>query len=138
MKRLLQNDVHLFDEVHRIERMDVLEGPTGRRAWPDHEKVRIVLESFEPGARVCEVARRNGLIPQHLSTWRSLARKGKLPMPVPADEPCFAALEIISETQAAPKPAGTIEIEVDGVSVRLASDAPAARVAELVAALKAP
>lgn len=68
MKRLLQNDIHLFDEVHLFERMDVLEGPTGRRAWPDHEKVRILLKDFEPGARVCEVARRNGFIPQHLST----------------------------------------------------------------------
>lgn len=59
-------------------------------------------------------------------------------MLVPTDEPCFSALEIISETQDAPKPAGTIEIEVDGVSVRLASDTPAARVAELVVALKVP
>ena len=70
MKRLVQNELHLLDERGRIDRLEVLEGPTGRRTWSDREKARIVLESFEPGARVCEVARRNGMTPQHLSTWR--------------------------------------------------------------------
>ena len=34
---------------------------TVRRRWPEEERVRIVQEGFAPGARVCEVARRNGL-----------------------------------------------------------------------------
>ncbi|MEM9147395.1 MAG: transposase, partial [Pseudomonadota bacterium] len=71
MKHLEQNDQHLLAEVRSIaDRMSVLEGPTGRRSWLDKEKARIVLESFAPGARVDDVARRHRLTPQHLSTWR--------------------------------------------------------------------
>ena len=74
MKRFDQNDIGLLDEVRgSVTRMEVLEGPTGRRSWPDEVKARIVAESFEPGARVCDVAQRHGLAPQHLSTWRGLA-----------------------------------------------------------------
>lgn len=39
-------------------RIEVLDGPTGRRRWPDDLKARIVAESFQPGARVCDVAAR--------------------------------------------------------------------------------
>ena len=96
MKRLLQNEHHSLGEVRGVvDRLEVIEGPTGRRSWPDDVKARIVLESFEVGARVSEVARRNGLTPQHLSTWRAMARKGKLPIVIPDDEfPTFAALEL--------------------------------------------
>ena len=86
MKRFPTNRVHLFDETSVVDRLDVLEGPTGRRSWSDMEKVRIIRESLEPGARVCDVARRNGLTPQHLSTWRSLAKKGKLNVPIPEED----------------------------------------------------
>ena len=34
---------------------------TIRRRWPEAEKARIVQESLEPGARVCDVAGRNGV-----------------------------------------------------------------------------
>mgnify|MGYP006165046005 CR=1 FL=1 len=37
-----------------VSRIEVLDGPTGRRRWPDDLKARIVAESFQPGARVCE------------------------------------------------------------------------------------
>ena len=51
-------------------RLEVLEGPTGRRTWPDDVKGRIVGESFEPGVRVADVARRHGMAAQHLSVAR--------------------------------------------------------------------
>lgn len=116
------------------ERLEVLEGPTGRRQWPDEVKARIVAESFEPGTRVAEVARRHGLKPQHLSTWRRLARQGKLVLPAD-DGPVFAALEL--EEPPAPASTGPIEIEAGGVTVRLPGVSSAARIAEIVAALRA-
>ncbi len=102
MKRFVQNDIHLLDNIRgSVTRMEVLEGPTGRRSWPDDVKARIVAESFEPGARVCDVARRHGLAPQHLSTWRGLARKGKLDVAIgQEDMPAFAALEVFDEEAA--------------------------------------
>jgi transposase len=62
---------HLLGEPQgNTTRLEVLEGPTGRRAWPDDVKGRIVAESFEPGARVADVARRHGMAAQHLSVAR--------------------------------------------------------------------
>ena len=115
--------------------MEVLEGPTGRRSWPDGEKIRIVRESLEPGARVCDVARRHGMTPQQLSTWRGLARRGKLNIPIPEEDlPAFAALEVVAEAPADPR--APIEIEAGGVMIRLAADISAERIAEIVAALR--
>jgi transposase-like protein len=65
----VQSDVCL----EYVDRMEVLAGPTGRRLWPDEVKGRLVAESFVPGVRVREVAERNALRPNCLSTWRSLA-----------------------------------------------------------------
>jgi hypothetical protein len=42
--------------VERIERLEVIAGPKGRRSWSDEAKARIVLESHAPGARVVDVA----------------------------------------------------------------------------------
>ena len=135
MKRFPTNRVHLLDEPSCVDRLEVLEGPTGRRSWPDAEKIRIVRESLEPGARVCDVARRNGMTPQHLSTWRSLAKKGKLSVPIPEEHfPAFAALEVIEDET--PSAATLIEMEVDGVTLRLPGDAPASRIAEIAAAMR--
>jgi|Marorgknorr_s2lv_3_1036020.scaffolds.fasta_scaffold09871_1 transposase len=143
MDVLQQKDDHLLVEpVHGVSLMEVLEGPTGRRRWPDDLKARIVAESFEDGARVCDVARRHGLAPQHLSTWRGLARTGKLVLKV-ADEPSFAALVLDDfapvELAAAPSPLAAasepIEIEVDGVVVRLAAASSAERIAAIAVAI---
>ena len=136
MKRFVQSDIHLLGEVRGcVSRMEVLEGPTGRRTWPDDLKAQIVAESFEPGARVRDVARRHGLAPQHLSTWRGLARQGKLDIAIMEDDlPAFAALEVLEE--AATGHSVPIEIEADGVTVRLGADTSATRIAQIAAALR--
>ena len=138
MEGLHQKDDHLLAGSRKgVERLEFIEGPTGRRNWPDDVKARIVAESFEAGARVCDVARRHGLKPQHLSTWRRLAREGKLALKVD-DGAAFAALVLddgSAATAAAPSSAW-IEIEVSGVIVRLAADSPAVRIADIAAALR--
>lgn len=135
MKRFDQNDIGLLEDRGCVTRMEVLEGPTGRRSWPDDLKARILGESFEQGARVCDVTRRHGLTPQHLSTWRGLARKGKLAVSVEEEEfPAFAALEVIEEE--ATEHATPVEIEADGITIRLGADTPASRIAEIAAALR--
>ncbi len=140
MQRFPTKRHHLFDESGRIDRLKVLEGPSGRRTWSDEAKARIVMESYAPGAKVCDVARRHGMAPQHLSTWRGLARKGKLVLPMPDDgEDLFAPIEVLPEA-ALPSEARPafcmIEIEAGGAIIRVPLDTDAARVADLARALQ--
>jgi transposase len=121
-----------------VERLEVMAGPTGRRSWPEAVKARIVAESFEAGARVNEIARRHGVAPQQLTAWRRDARKGKLALPVDEAAP-FAALVMEEPSAPAPSPSSPlpmIEIDADGVVVRLSGDTPAGRVAEIAVALR--
>ena len=58
---------------------------TGRRRWfSKDDKARIVEETLLPGAVVSEVARRHGLTPQQVFTWRRQARQVRTPR---ADDP---------------------------------------------------
>jgi len=148
----LQKDIHLLVEpANGAQRLEVLTGPTGRRIWPDDVKARIVTESFQKGARVCDVARRNGVAPQHLSTWRRLARDGKLVLNIP-DEASFATLvlddapAVDTKSRADTEHAGSsspskpaaarIEIEASGVTVRLPDDASPKQISDIAMALR--
>lgn len=67
------------------------------RQWPDEVKgvkARIVSESLRPGVTVNEVAERHGLKANHLSSWRTMARQGKLVLPEPEDAVEFAAMVV--------------------------------------------
>ena len=57
-----------------VRRIELITGSGRRRRWASDDKIRIVVESFEPGAIVSEVARRHGLSPQQLFAWRREAR----------------------------------------------------------------
>src|SRR5262249_56076464 len=48
------------------------------RSWSPAEKVAIVAESYDASETVCSVARRYGLTPQQLFTWRRLARRSAM------------------------------------------------------------
>lgn len=61
--------------------VEVVRRTRGYRRWPDAVKARIVAESFRPGARVVDVARRHELAPHQLSDWRRQARQGLLALP---------------------------------------------------------
>jgi len=72
------------------------------RRWPDEVKARIVAETLKPGVRVNDVARRHGLPANHVSSWRTLARTGRLVLPAPEDPVEFAAL-MVGSVEDAPR-----------------------------------
>src|SRR5690242_2671539 len=59
----------------RAERLDVIETAGGKRRWTPEARARIIAESLEPGANVSAVARRHGMYPQQLYTWRRRLRE---------------------------------------------------------------
>lgn len=138
-----------------VGRYEVVEPRRGNRRWPDDMKARIVAESFEPGVRVADVARRHDVVPHQLSFWRRQAREGLLALPFEAmsgpseigdGEPAFVPLAIAVEPSetvnvlAPPLPAAvlpvlTLEIGPD-VVMRVPGDVPVERVAALVQAVR--
>ena len=57
---------------------EVLRGPERRRRWAAAEKIAIVAETHEPGVTVSLVARRHGIAPNQVFSWRRLAAQGAL------------------------------------------------------------
>lgn len=114
-------------------------GREAHRHWPDDIKAQIVSESLRPGALVSEVAERYGLKPNHLSTWQTMARQGKLVLPAPEDAVEFAAV-LVDPPVAEPhiKRASRPEIIVGAVTIRLEEGASASRIAAVARACAVP
>jgi len=131
-----------------VRRVEIINGLGGRRRWSVDDKARIVEETLVPGAVVSEIARRHGLTPQQLFGWRRAARRStgvedaSAPRFVPA---------VVEQSRPTPvgkqrKPrrvgrasggSGIIEMEIDGVMVRVGRGAEAKTVAAVIRALKA-
>lgn len=117
-------------------------GGRGRRnrRWPNEVKARIVAETLEPGATVNSVARRHGVPANHVSSWRTMARKGRLVLPAPEGAVEFATLmlEPGEEPPAVAAPAtDRVEIVFGAVIIRLEAGASADRIASVARALTA-
>lgn len=109
------------------------------RHWPDEVKAKIVSESLRPGVMVNEVAERHGLKPNHLSTWRTMARQGKLVLPAPEDAVEFAAVIVEQPVSDPPITMATRpEIIVGSVTIRLEEGASASRIAAVARACAVP
>jgi transposase len=135
-KALEQTVQHLLASAGgNTSRLEILEGPTGRRNWPDEVKAAIVAESFEPGAKVSAVARRHRLSPQQLTGWRRLAREGLLVLPA-AGEQSFAQLVVGDPRDASTVCSATISIETDGVVIRVPGDISVSRLGDIVRVLR--
>lgn len=76
---------HMLEPDVMVRRLEVITGTGRRRRFSDDDKVRIVEETLLPGAVVSEVARRHGLMPQQVFTWRRQA-------PSPSDPETLKAM----------------------------------------------
>ena len=76
-------------------RAEVL-GIERRRRWLPDAKAQLVSETLTPGACVSEVARRNGIVPSLLFTWRRRAR-----VRAPKVEPVFLPVQVTEAPSAA-------------------------------------
>ena len=63
---------------NNFETVEVITSVQRRRRWSLDEKLAMVDESELPGMSVSYVARKHGVSPSQLFTWRRLAREGKL------------------------------------------------------------
>ena len=68
--------------------VEVITSVQRRRRWTASEKVRMVEETFEPGMTVSLVARRRGVAPNQLFTWRRLVAQGSLTAAGSGEELC--------------------------------------------------
>jgi transposase len=113
------------------------------------DKARMIEETLVPGAVVSEVARRHGLAPQQLFTWRRQARQPagadaapEVPQFVPAVVERALPEGAVrrrqrQRTRPVDRASGIIEVEIEGVSVRVGRGADAKTVAVVIRALKA-
>jgi transposase len=135
----------LMHMPERARRIEVFTGAGRRRDWPADEKAAIVAESYAPGKTVCGVARRHGLTPAQLFTWRRLARRSR----VPIQEPPVRFVPAVVEPSPGPPPPASqprrarrrgsetgIEVEMDGIVVRIGSEASPQAIAAVIRALK--
>lgn len=123
-------------------RYEVRTGPERRRSRSEAEKAALVAETLAPEVCIADVARRNGLHPQQLYTWRRQARRGELALSAEA-APMFA--EVVT-TPATPEAGAAIDgagiggaeviVELGDLRLRIGPEVPPARLAALVAALR--
>jgi len=132
--------------------MEIITGVERRRRWRPEEKLRILAELDEPGAKFGAVARRHDLSRALLWQWRDAQRRGKLV----TGEPAFVPLRVVPglpapEPQGAPGPTSSaaaaepdsepddrVEIVLpDGTTVRVAEGISTAALRRVLAALRA-
>ena len=133
--------------------VEIITGRERRRRWSLRDKLRIIDDTREPGARICDVAARHGVCESLVFTWRRQARDGLLVKPmIPVlmpvkmlgtPEPMTAVSAHREQTAAVERESGRlqpglIEIELgDGRQVRVGSDVNLAALRRVLAALKA-
>jgi transposase len=125
---------HMLEPPRPVRRLELITGTGGRRRWSADEKARILEEAMAPGAVVSEVARRNGMSPQHLFTWRRQAKCEADHHPL-AFTPVIVAPDTPQSTPPVRREA-VIEVAVAGAVIRVPSGADGATLALVLQALK--
>jgi len=133
--------------VEPVRRFEVFTGEGRRRKWALADKMALVAEMATTD-NISELARRHGLRPSQLFTWRRelrYAAEATAPPPfVPAviePVPVAVAEELSSpakrrRTRRSRGTAAAVELDIDGVSVKIARGADAQVIAAVIEALK--
>jgi transposase len=134
-----------------VRRIELISGTGRRRRWSSDDKVRIVVESFTPGANVSDVARRHGMSPQQLFAWRreacamfadtaEVATTPARPEPAPVFAQVVLAAPATAPPSAPPSPKGnapgTIEIVIGDATVRVIGQVASEAIAAALRALR--
>ena len=140
-------DHTLKPEPTAVRRLEVITGTGRRRRFSADDKARIIEETLVAGAVVSEVARRHGLSPQQLFGWRRQARQPAVagtdagrqfvPAVVETALPESSMRRQRKRTRQVDRTSGSIEVEIEGVTVRIGRGAEAKTVAAVLRALKA-
>jgi transposase len=122
-----------------VSRLEVIEGPSGRRRRTKAERARIAAESLMPGAKVTEIARRHGTSRWQIYDWRRQLRAGQLALPGNvACLPVFAELLVDDAADAPPAVAGSdLEIVVGDVVIRAGAGADEGQLTRAIRAARA-
>jgi transposase len=123
-------DHKLEPEVAEVRRLEVITGTGRRRHFTDDFKARVVAETLVSGAVVSDVARRHGLTPQQVFTWRRQAREAVATTESKTLQfvPAIVETALLSRptsalpgkrTRHAQRSCASIEVEIEGVSVRI-------------------
>jgi len=110
------------------------------RKWPDELKAQIVAETPVPGTTVDAVAQRHGVPANHLSSWRTLARAGRMLLPAPEDPAGFNSLIVGPADDALLDKAGAVDrpvIVTGAVAIRLEAGASRGRIVSVLRGLEA-
>ncbi|WP_255434999.1 transposase [Paracoccus sp. MC1862] len=123
-----------------VSRLDVIEGPSGRRQRTEAERARIAAESLISGMRVAELARRHGTTRWQIYNWRKKLRTGQLVVPESmAGLPMFAELVVEGGAAVVPQAeaASELEIVVGDVVIRAGADANEGQLTRAIRAARA-
>ena len=121
-----------------IQRVEVITGVEKRRQFSDEEKLRLVDEAFQPGAKATDVARCRGVDVSLLYRWRRqfFGPQPRLPAFLPLTVTTEDALpgEASASISSTP-PAGIIEIEFATARLRLSGSVDPTLAGAVIAAL---
>jgi transposase len=98
-----------------------------------------VAKSFQPGARLCDVAAKYGLIARHHSGWRGQVLKGELVVPInmaPAFVPLVIEPSAADTAAAAVTETGVIKVKICSAVLHVAPGCSPERAVASVAALR--
>lgn len=139
--------------ISGVQRFEVFTGAGKRRDWPPEVKVSIVAESYSGVETISAVARRHGMSPSQLFTWRRQLRKQMeaegLALPVASARPPLFVPAVVESSGSSEAPVSrrvvrqrglspsVVELVIDGIAVKIGRGADERLIRAVIGALKA-